>query len=65
MSYDFICQKCNRTVTVEHSMTAPHPARHKGCGGHLRRVFAPSQIVFKGAGFYTTDRRLDPVPEEK
>ena len=25
------------------------------CGGHIRRVFFPAGIVFKGHGFYKTD----------
>jgi predicted nucleic acid-binding Zn ribbon protein len=25
------------------------------CGGHIRRVFFPAGIVFKGSGFYKTD----------
>lgn len=25
------------------------------CGGHVRRVFFPAGIVFKGSGFYKTD----------
>jgi len=27
------------------------------CGGHIRRVFFPAGIVFKGSGFYKTDHR--------
>jgi putative FmdB family regulatory protein len=27
------------------------------CDGHLRRVFQPVGIIFKGSGFYVTDNR--------
>lgn len=27
------------------------------CGGHIRRLFFPAGIVFKGSGFYKTDHR--------
>src|SRR5260370_32168757 len=29
------------------------------CGGHIRRVYYPAGIVFKGSGFYKTDHRPD------
>ena len=32
------------------------------CGGHLRKVFAPPAISFKGAGFYATDHRNKAKP---
>lgn len=30
------------------------------CGGHIRRVYYPAGIVFKGSGFYKTDHRSPP-----
>jgi len=29
------------------------------CGGHIRRVYYPAGIVFKGSGFYKTDHRSE------
>lgn len=33
------------------------------CGGHIRRVFFPAGIVFKGSGFYKTDHRSSSVAD--
>ena len=31
------------------------------CGGELERIFPSPNIVFKGSGFYSVDKRLTPV----
>ncbi len=62
-TYTFRCQKCGETVEVEHSMQEPHPELHAGCGGRLSRIFnSQPHPIYKGAGFYTTEKRLA-VPE--
>lgn len=61
--YTFGCSKCQQNVEVEHGFNQPHPKRHKGCGGTLKRTFNMPQVVFKGAGFYSTDKRLDTPPD--
>lgn len=63
-AYTFRCRKCSHGVVVEHSMSEPHPRWHAGCGGELVRVFDVPEVVYKGSGFYTTDKRLDEKPEE-
>ncbi len=64
-TYTFRCRKCKTTVVVEHSMTAEHPKTHKGCGGTLTRVFdSQCDPIYKGAGFFHTDSRLDPKEDE-
>ena len=62
--YTFRCRKCNQDIEVTHSFYEPHPVKHKGCGGRLVRKFQPPEIVYKGSGFFHTDKRLDPTPEE-
>jgi putative FmdB family regulatory protein len=62
--YIFRCQKCGQVVEVEHSFNQPHPKKHKNCGGRLHRQFAPPYIIYKGSGFYSTDKRLDAKPED-
>jgi putative FmdB family regulatory protein len=59
--YTFRCRKCRKEIEVEHSFAEPHPELC-GCGGDLQRVFQKPHIVYKGAGFYSVDRRLDPNP---
>jgi putative FmdB family regulatory protein len=61
--YDFHCQKCEQRVEIEHRFDEPHPKKHRKCGGRLRRIFVSPHIVYKGAGFFSTDKRLDPTPE--
>ena len=62
--YIFRCQRCGQDVEVEHSFDQPHPKKHKNCGGRLQRQFAPPYIIYKGSGFYSTDKRLDPKRED-
>lgn len=59
--YTFRCRKCNVITEVSHGFSDPHPELCE-CGGELIRVFHNPQIVYKGAGFYSVDRRLDPNP---
>ena len=61
--YTFRCQKCENPVEVEHGFLEPHPKRHQGCGGKLSRVFQDPQVIWKSAGFFSVDKRLDPKPE--
>lgn len=57
MVYTFRCRKCAQDVEVEHKINEPHPKTHKGCGGQLVRKFQAPSVVYKGSGFYTTDKR--------
>jgi putative FmdB family regulatory protein len=65
-TYSFRCRKCGKTIQVSHPMTAHHPVRHENCGGLLGRIFdSQAQPIYKGAGFYTTEKRLEPKSEEE
>lgn len=64
MVYEFVCLKCKKKVVVSHSLTSLHPATHEGCGGDLRRSFNVPNIVYKGSGFFQTDKALYPKQEE-
>lgn len=62
--YTFRCRKCGEGVEIEHKINAPHPQTHKECGGRLvRSIVEGPDVVYKGSGFYTTDKRLDPRTE--
>jgi putative FmdB family regulatory protein len=62
--YTFRCRKCGKSIEIEHKITAPHPKRHKGCGGTLvRSIVETPEVVYKGSGFYTTDNRLSKPAE--
>lgn len=55
--YELKCQKCGEQVEVWTTVGGRLPAKHKGCGGRLKRVYQPTPIVFRGSGFYITDSR--------
>ena len=61
--YEFFCTACNkkfeRYLSYEHSGDAVTcPAGH----AQIQKVFAPPQIVFKGSGFYITDKKQAAKP---
>lgn len=56
-TYEYRCEKCERTVEVVQGFTDAPLTVCESCGGALRKVYAPVGIVFKGSGFYKTDSR--------
>lgn len=58
--YDYKCESCEQTRTVEHPMRANGPTRCD-CGGELRKLFNIGGVSFKGAGFYSNDSRTKPL----
>ena len=65
-TYDYSCEKCNKTFEVFQSMkdpvlkTCPRDlCRQKKWGkGKVRRLLGTGAgLIFKGSGFYTTDYR--------
>jgi len=58
-TYEYLCQDCSHRFEVWQKMTDEPLSICAECGGHIRRVYYPAGIVFKGSGFYKTDHRLD------
>jgi putative FmdB family regulatory protein len=59
-TYEYACKNCGHRVEVVQSMSE-EPLRVCGvCGGELRKVFHPAGVLFKGSGFYSTDKRGSP-----
>jgi putative FmdB family regulatory protein len=56
-TYEYRCQDCGEHVEVVQSFTDDPLTTCGVCGGHLRKVFSPVGVVFKGSGFYKTDNR--------
>jgi putative FmdB family regulatory protein len=57
-AYDYRCQKCGETLEIHKHMYEPDPKFHGDssiCGGDLEQVISPTQIKFKGRGWYCTD----------
>ena len=67
-TYEYFCAKCQQTIEVVQSMSAPHltvcPPNHClrrpwGRGKVKRLIGEGAGIIFKGRGFYCTDYRSD------
>src|SRR5947209_20060115 len=56
-TYEYLCQTCSHRFEQWQKMTDDPLETCPECGGHIRRVFFPAGIVFKGSGFYKTDLR--------
>jgi putative FmdB family regulatory protein len=56
-TYEYLCQDCSHRFEVWQKMTDEPLSICAECGGHIRRVYYPAGIVFKGSGFYKTDHR--------
>jgi putative FmdB family regulatory protein len=56
-TYEYVCKTCGESFEVFQSFSDKPLKKHKGCGGDLQKVFHSRGIVFKGSGFYATDKR--------
>ena len=56
-TYQYACTDCGDRSEVVQRFTDDPLTVCATCGGRLRKVFSPVGIVFKGSGFYRTDRR--------
>jgi putative FmdB family regulatory protein len=56
-SYDYRCDDCDIKVTVTRSISESDPGYTcEKCGKSLMRIYTMSSPVFKGSGFYRTDK---------
>ena len=56
-TYEYQCKRCGQRFDVLQKFSEKPLRSHDGCGGDLQKVFHARGIVFKGSGFYATDRR--------
>jgi putative FmdB family regulatory protein len=56
-TYEYECKKCGHNFEVFQSMS-DEPLKHcVKCGSEVRRlIFGGAGIIFKGSGFYVTDK---------
>lgn len=65
-TYTFLCKKCETIFEIDHGFDEPHPDECPRCGGPIERKFDPFAVLYKGSGFYTTDKVLsEPTEDEK
>jgi putative FmdB family regulatory protein len=56
-TYEYECTDCGRSVEVAQRFDEESLRICPRCGGNLRKVFHPANVVFRGSGFYATDSR--------
>lgn len=54
--YDFKCPKCEETRTQTLSIHENDFKAVCKCGEQMRKIFTPPPIMFRGNGFYKTDK---------
>ncbi len=65
--YEYECDSCQfRFETKQRFHDEPVDTCPR-CQGHVRRVFHPAPIIFKGSGFFVTDNRkgTEDKPEQE
>jgi len=56
-TYEYQCVECETKLSVTRSISDPDPGYLcETCGNKLNRVYSMSNPVFKGSGFYRTDK---------
>jgi len=56
-TYEYQCKTCSHTFEVFQSMSDPPLKDCPECGSEVRRlIFGGSGVIFKGSGFYVTDK---------
>jgi putative FmdB family regulatory protein len=56
-SYEYVCRECEVTLIESRSISDPEPVHIcEKCGNRMNKVYTMSTPVFKGSGFYRTDK---------
>ena len=55
--YEYACTACGERTEAKQSFADPPLQECPVCGGKLRKLYSPVGIVFKGSGFYSTDKK--------
>lgn len=55
-TYVYKCQVCSVRLEVQHSMDDSF-VESCVCGASMIRVLSPTTVMFKGSGFYSTDKK--------
>lgn len=63
--YEYACTVCGERTEAKQSFDDPPLLECPHCGGRLRKLYSPVGIVFKGSGFYSTDKKKAPVLDSK
>jgi putative FmdB family regulatory protein len=64
-TYEYECKKCNHRFEVFQSMNDEPVRKCPECGKQVRRlVSGGAGVIFKGSGFYVTDKEKAAVPKK-
>jgi putative FmdB family regulatory protein len=55
--YEYACTACGERTESKQGFDDPPLQECPVCGGKLRKLYSPVGIVFKGSGFYSTDKK--------
>lgn len=55
-TYQYRCTECSQDLEVFQKFSDASLQECPSCAGRLRKVFSAVGVVFKGPGFYSTDR---------
>jgi len=66
-TYEYECKSCGHDFEVFQSMKDPPIKECPKCGQEIRRlIFGGTGVIFKGSGFYVTDKsKSSSVPSAK
>jgi len=63
-TYEYECKKCNHRFEVFQSMSDEPIKKCPECGKQVRRLVSGGVgVIFKGSGFYVTDKDKSAVPK--
>jgi putative FmdB family regulatory protein len=63
-TYEYECKKCNHRFEVFQSMSDEPIKKCPECGKQVRRLVSGGVgVIFKGSGFYVTDKNIAAVPK--
>lgn len=57
--YEYQCRSCSTRFELRRHFDDPVDAACPHCSTEARRLFSPVPIVFKGPGFYVTDKAAE------
>jgi len=65
-TYEYECKSCEHSFEVFQAMSDPALKDCPECGKEIRRlIFGGTGVIFKGSGFYVTDKSKSSKTEKK
>ena len=56
-TYEYVCRECETKLSEVRSIKDPEPIHIcEACGNRMNKVYSIGNPVFKGSGFYRTDK---------